>query len=117
MKYIDIIAQTIILIATLLMMTAWNASGLAFGALCLGAWQMLSSVLCICFIKSHSNLRIVHLLLAVLYLAIFSIHPDNFLNPVMIVPPLTLAIYYYVITWKWFLHEPKRSKFLPNISF
>jgi hypothetical protein len=118
MKYIDTIGQTALLFLTGMMVIAYSWSGLMYGQLFIGIWQMISSIVSVIAGTPHKSLRRIHLLLATTYLLLLYvgfITSHQFL--LLTVPPWTLALYYYGITWKWFLSNPKKGNFLPNISF
>jgi hypothetical protein len=117
MKYLDIIGQTAILFLTGMMAIAYSWSGLMYGQLFIGIWQMISSIVSVIAGTPNKNLRRIHLVVAATYLVLLYVGFTNHEFFFLTVPPWMLAIYYYTITWKWFLTDPKKGKFLPNISF
>jgi CDP-diglyceride synthetase len=117
MKYVDITIQTIILFLTATMMTMYSWSGLMYGQLFIGIWQMISSVVSVSAGTPNKNLRRIHLLLATIYLILLAIGFRNHEFILLTVPPWMLAFFYYTITWKWVLSDQKKGKFLRNISF
>jgi hypothetical protein len=124
MKYVDFIGQSIILIVALALAIAIGGTGLLLSALALGAWQMVSSIISF---ASHTALRkykAFHLILAILYLALFFLFQKNIFAydnavalPLVMTIAWALGIYYYIVTYCWAFSDTKRSKFLPNISF
>ena len=117
MKYVDIIGQTALLLLTAMMIVGYSWSGLMYGQLFIGVWQMISSIVSVITGTPDRNLRRIHLLLAVTYLVLLAVGFVNHQFFFLTVPPWMLAIFYYTITWKWFLDNPKKGNFLPNISF
>jgi hypothetical protein len=117
MKRVDLIGQTLILFLTLVALTPFNWSGLMIGQFCVGVWQMISCVLSVIFVSSFRMHKVIHLTLAILYLLMLQMDFNDYSFGMLTIPSWVLAIFYYSITWMWFLAEPKKGKFLRNISF
>lgn len=134
MRYVDWLVQTVILIAGVIaLVLAWHQPAgpltcLLITQLVIGLWQMVSSA--ISFVKKSNLWRYkrIHLLLASCYLITVYVFSQStisfFYNTRLIwtlfltVPSMSLALYYYFITWKsTFISMTKRGSFLPNINF
>jgi hypothetical protein len=118
--FIDLLVQTILLGAILVMSgkllfeEGWGAwGGMIFfamiGAMFLGPWQMLSSIITTAARAPHFKLRAIHLVVSTLYIIIVlatdgfnGMNGDPFnstLNPVFLIgTPALLAVFYYYIT-------------------
>ena len=114
MKHIDIIGQTVILLATIAATLPFDWSAVLIGEFAIGVWQMVSCTLALMLVKPFRNLRAIHFTLAIIYLIVFT---AGFTNEVMMWIAWALAAFYYIITWKWFLYQPKQGNFLPHVSF
>jgi hypothetical protein len=129
MRYLDFIGQSLII----LFFAGWAAIELVsfrtpvliilMAQLVLGPWQMLSSLFSVLTESPFHRLKIVHFLVAIIYLLILVILsgarvPENILVIAATVPAWTLAFYYYHLTWRWaFMKTTKSGSFLPNIFF
>lgn len=102
--------------------------GLVMTAIFLGVWQMASSALSIVTTNALRREKLRHFKLATAYLVITFLTenfvrylPDTFqliAVGVAMTVPAVLAIYYYVITWKWVLgRDSQTGNFLPHTSF
>lgn len=117
MKYLDIIIQTVLLLLTFALLVPYSMSALLIGQFCIGVWQMLSSTISVVAGTPNKLLRRIHFALAVIFLIFMytGLVEDSVLTFAI---PWALALYYYTITWMWFLSaNPKKGKFLPNTSF
>ena len=124
MRHIDFYAQTGILIGTLVLLALFSGYGLLLGQAVLGGWQVLSCIISVVFFQEFRKAKLWHLSISCVVVITFYLsdgHPSLlndfvFLLLVML-PSWGLAIYYFVITWRWHSATGNRSKFLPNISF
>jgi hypothetical protein len=117
MKYVDMIGQTILIVLTFALIIPYSWLAFMIGPVLLGAWQMVSSCICAFTKVPYRNLKRIHLGIATTYLILLAYELGYEFTFLAIAIPLTLAIYYYILTWMWFLSDPKKGKFLPNISF
>jgi len=126
MRYINVIVQTILFLVApgmAIFEGADPATCLLVAQFFLGPWQLVSSLASILMKAKYFRLKIAHqiaswLVLTGLYLVM---NHQNGGEPVLIfflfVAPWTLAIYYYVVTWKVLLAKGGKGKFLPHLSF
>jgi len=117
--YIDVAIQTFILSAVIFFSVIMLVEGsiesigliAMYGAIFLGPWQMLSSVLTCALRSSFLKLRVIHLISAIAYLTLLSLivafTNKEILNGVVgrvlgFGIPAALAVFYYNITVKTF---------------
>lgn len=117
MKYVDIIGQTVLIVVTFALIIPYSWFAFMIGPIFLGVWQMVSSVIGSFVNIPFRNLKRIHLIIATLYLTLLAFEVGYQFPLIAIAIPAVLAIYYYVLTWMWFLSDTKKGKFLPNISF
>lgn len=124
MKYIDFKIQTVLLIAAVVLFALFSGYGLMIGQFFVGVWQMLSCVISVIVFRTFRRQKLLHLGLSIAVLtALYFLKSDpaftnDLLNLlVFFLPCWALAIYYYIISWRWYQGDSARSKFLPNISF
>ncbi len=124
MRYIDFKVQTGLFVATALLLVFLSGYGLLIGQFFIGTWQFLSSVISVIAYRDFRKMKAWHLGLSVIALASSYWLGNNYhgTNDAIIalaffIPCWSLAIFYYVITWRWYYAASDRGKFLPNISF
>lgn len=109
----------------------WSSLGMttALTMLCLGWWQMISAFIMLMIGAPARKQRLVHFITALVYLAALALsvryiegNQTAFIikllsGIIMIGTPISLAIFYYVITWRWMFPAKSTGKFLPHVSF
>ena len=141
-KYIDLAIQTLLILVggAWVFSRLWQSKSdwleaLLYVQLLTGIWQYLSSITSVLYsVVAGTGVKPVqkekHLAFSTLYLLIlwgcmlfvFSTIPQPVVEYVylifLIIPPWTLAFYYYSLCWRSVLQRHKRqSKFLPHTSF
>ena len=126
MRYIDLLAQTILILLgvtfAIVALYNGNTAGLLLMQLMVGVWQLTSCFFSLLFYTRRDNRsRHLHLttsLTLILLLIIVSHIHVGLTNILLFGPPWILAIYYYSITWRIvFPRHKNQGKFLPHISF
>lgn len=123
MKYIDFFGQTILFAGAVIFGVIAGVSGVFFAMSFIGGWQMVSSFVSIVLRAPFHKQKQIHFFTAVIYLVslyfgwLLQVEMAWLTNVLVALPPLSLGIYYYVITWRWYNLNVKRGKFLPHISF
>jgi hypothetical protein len=131
MKYLDLAIQTIIFIFGIVMLlVSWGEADWPFAILyaqaLLGPWQMISSIVSVIAKAPLYKKKKLHLLLAAIYLMVLYVCGNmsfvsisgRFFSLLLTVPAWALAIFYFILTWKWvFPRIRKGGNFLPNLSF
>jgi hypothetical protein len=126
MKYVDVAVQTVGFILATAIPFIGEDGGSRIGLLmilqlCLGGWQLLSCVISVLTTRTFRTAKLIGLAALFLYLGIlrtFSPVSEVLLAILWTVPAWSLAIIYYVITWKWVLAGTgRRGSFLPHINF
>jgi hypothetical protein len=133
MRYIDFIAQSLLISATLISgLTSWFLPELVFLFIfCQGAvliWQIVSSVVSLITESIGADIKRKHLLVTVCYsLSVFLIPvlTDHVELPVLfkvytfyiLISALALSMFYFNITWKITFPKKKKGTFLPHLSF
>jgi hypothetical protein len=134
MRYVDFTVQTLLILLGLgLLIFTWRdsdwPSSLVVAQMFLGPWQVLSSIIGVAFRGAAHKRKRIHLLLSVLYFVILFSGlwigseyryrwSDMMTSFYMFAVPWTLALYYYLITWRIvFPNNKKTSNFLPHINF
>ena len=131
MRYIDLSIQSLIFLAGIGLLIAYRSepmNAILIIPLLLVPWQMLSSLVALIARTGHWRKKRIYLILSCLYLMIFYVSGNSkialFENSHLVyallltIPPMTLAVFYYSLTWKW-VTSGRRNKgsFLPNVSF
>jgi hypothetical protein len=131
MRYIDFVFQTLLIIAGAVMLVAtyydlnWPVI-ILWIQLILGPWQVMSSLISIITESFFNKEKRLHLILSACYLlglyisfnTTLPFFSGTVLTVLLTVPAWILAIYYYIITWKYtFPRKRKRGSFLPNLGF
>lgn len=134
MRYVDFTVQTLLILLGLgLLVFTWGdsdwPSAMMAAQMFLGPWQVLSSIIGVAFRGAANKRKRIHLLLSALYFVILfgalwvgSEYQyrcsDVMTSFYMIALPWSLALYYYLITWRIvFPNNKKTSSFLPHINF
>jgi len=126
MRYIDLSIQSLIFLAGIGLLIAYRGepmNAILIIPLLLVPWQMLSSLVALITRTGHWRKKRIYLILSCLYLMIFYVSGNSkialFENSHLVSAlPMTLAVFYYSLTWKW-VTSGRRNKgsFLPNVSF
>jgi predicted membrane channel-forming protein YqfA (hemolysin III family) len=128
MKYIDFSAQTILFVATIVILIAtfgqsdWPMTILVMQLL-IGPWQILSALVLIVAKTRFKKPRVLYLLTSAVYLAalpvIATLKMDRvFMSLLFMGPAWSLAIFYYALTYVTLFKKPSRNgSFLPHLSF
>lgn len=127
MKYADFVAQSLMVVAVVIIIVA-NAGenpvpSMLSMQLVVGAWQLLSSLISVGLRMKLHELKTLHLVLSGIYVSILLIVPFPELPRtvsliILMVPAWTLAVYYYAITcFVAFQKNYRQSSFLPHTSF
>lgn len=113
MNKFDFIAQTIIIVVTLLIYSAGgnlSSTVVLAGLACLGVWQMVSCIVSVICKSPYHELKQWHLGLSIVYLVVFYVYEntpitgDGDVGPMYSLRnflPLVLAVYYYTLTCMW----------------
>ncbi|MBT1703064.1 hypothetical protein [Chryseosolibacter indicus] len=129
MKYIDVVGQTLILLACIgiglisIGDNDWPFGAVIFLQLFIGIWQMLSSIISVSFRTNQWKRKRTHLIAAITYLILLYvvtsfIHIVSPTNVLLFLPSWALAVYYYVVSWRCvFIAKKDSNRFLPHISF
>jgi hypothetical protein len=126
MRYIDLLAQTILMLLgvtfAIVALYNGNTAGLLLVQLIVGVWQLTSCFFSLLFYTRRDNrsrhLHLASSLIVIILLIIVSQIHVGLANVLLLGPPWILAIYYYSITWRIvFPRYKNQSKFLPHISF
>lgn len=127
MKYIDLAVQTLLFVFAIGLLFISFGEGphwyfaVLYAQILLGPWQLLGSLTSILLKTRHFKLKIIHQVLSwVVLLGLYIAGIENEGMPqvvLLIVVPLMLAFYYYVITWSEVIGKRAQSKFLPHLSF
>lgn len=132
MRFIDLIAQTLILIYGALLLVfmhadqSWPIGPILMTQLVLGPWQMTSSVISVIARTNFHKAKRWHCIGASIYLVILYLIFNTALFQfeqvngtfMLTIPAWTFALYYYVITWKGALPGKRHGgSFLPHLSF
>lgn len=133
MRYIDWLAQTLILITGVVLVIfdlhrSDPIPGILIAQLMLGPWQLASSAISVIRKSNLWKYKRIHLLLASCYLILIYVFAHSTISVFensriawllfLTIPSMSLAAYYYFLTWKsTFISTTKRGSFLPNINF
>lgn len=134
MKYLDLSVQSILLllgaggVITQVITGDWSGAGgcILYMQLFLGPWQYASSLISVITRAPMLRQKKLHLIASSLYLIVVILisnspvsnnFPGYVVIPGLTVIPCTLAIYYYVQTWRWARQRSHNGKFLPHINF
>lgn len=124
MKYVDFKVQSGLLITAAGLTLVLSVWGLMIAQFLIGIWQVISSLISVFTFREFRRAKMWHLGLSVVVIVVNALLWNHaaLLNDfvqfvVFYFPCWSLAIFYYVITWKWYHANSDRSKFLPNISF
>jgi hypothetical protein len=89
----------------------------------LGWWQMIGSGVSLIFRGPLFRKKLLHFLLASLYLLTLVLDkyielPGHLVIWYLTIPPWSLAVYYYVLSYRrTYVLDRERGSFLPNLSF
>lgn len=134
MKYVDFVYQSLIFLLVLVgflitMIEDGNPAGgglaALYAAILLGPWQVVSSLLSVVFRSPLHKRKRLHLLGSVGYFVMAAIvlasdlaaFADWLAVGLLYIPPVVLAIYYYILTWRWTFRSSGEGKFLPHINY
>ena len=122
-KYLDIGIQTLLFLTAVASIIAglprFNVLYLLFVQYLVGVYQLISCGVSLIF-SENKKFKVVHFILSIIYLSALFAFTDNpalqIMNqPLLMIPPWLLAVYYYAISFP--VRSQKRTRFLPNIGF
>jgi hypothetical protein len=130
MRYIDLSVQSLLFLAGIVLLIVYRhepMSAIFLIQLLLAPWQMTSSLISLITKAGQWRQKRIHLALSCLCLMIFFVSENSktilFENSnlayvlFLTIPPMTLAVFYYILTWKWVAERRNKGSFLPNLGF
>lgn len=124
MKYLDAAVQTAGFVLGLIILAGGidgdRLSGILVLQMCMGAWQLLSCIISVVATRAFRTAKLKGLAAFFIYTVTLRSAPESEIFSIILwtVPAWSLAVVYYVITWKWVLAGTgRRGKFLPHLNF